>query len=390
MKRMTIKVTRSALQKAASIAGLLLTTEALVTEIPEKEKLLRCLQAAWAAWITKPNDRMNSNSRTRKVRLFCIGLLRHMKFFIYHVSEDKPDFVEPLAHALRKDFEVWYDKFELKLGDSLLKKITEGLLSSDFGIVFLSKAFLAKKKWAQNELAGLFALETTTRKIILPIWKDVSEADVKKYSPILADRFAVSASQGIDKVVSEIKIAVNVVQRKDEISKDAASIKVKALVDALEEGKEAERLAYSEKGSQLVSASVITLFNEIERIINEGGTSSSVIKFGFRRPMQHILYVNTGYGMYLGVSLHNLYVNSVADARLDTKVFKRHFGAFGGPDGSGQDLEDRCFTPTFGGGEVIWIEDNEDKRVFLTSELAEYLVHRFVDNIAEQAEVRNR
>jgi chaperonin GroEL len=32
------KVTRTALQNAASIAGLLLTTEALVTEIPEKEK----------------------------------------------------------------------------------------------------------------------------------------------------------------------------------------------------------------------------------------------------------------------------------------------------------------------------------------------------------------
>src|SRR5437773_9741911 len=32
------KVTRSALQNAASIAGLLLSTEALVTEIPEKEK----------------------------------------------------------------------------------------------------------------------------------------------------------------------------------------------------------------------------------------------------------------------------------------------------------------------------------------------------------------
>jgi chaperonin GroEL len=32
------KVTRTALQNAASISGLLLTTEALVTEIPEKEK----------------------------------------------------------------------------------------------------------------------------------------------------------------------------------------------------------------------------------------------------------------------------------------------------------------------------------------------------------------
>jgi chaperonin GroEL len=33
-----MKVTRTALQNAASIAGLMLTTEALITEIPEKEK----------------------------------------------------------------------------------------------------------------------------------------------------------------------------------------------------------------------------------------------------------------------------------------------------------------------------------------------------------------
>jgi chaperonin GroEL len=32
------KVTRSALQNAASISGLLLTTEAVVTELPEKDK----------------------------------------------------------------------------------------------------------------------------------------------------------------------------------------------------------------------------------------------------------------------------------------------------------------------------------------------------------------
>jgi hypothetical protein len=35
------KVTRSAMENAASIAAMILTTEALVTEIPEKEKALR-------------------------------------------------------------------------------------------------------------------------------------------------------------------------------------------------------------------------------------------------------------------------------------------------------------------------------------------------------------
>ena len=32
------KVTRTALENAVSIAGMILTTEALITEIPEKEK----------------------------------------------------------------------------------------------------------------------------------------------------------------------------------------------------------------------------------------------------------------------------------------------------------------------------------------------------------------
>ena len=48
------KVTRSALQNAASIAGLLLTTEALVADKPEKPNPLPLRQpwvaAAWVAW----------------------------------------------------------------------------------------------------------------------------------------------------------------------------------------------------------------------------------------------------------------------------------------------------------------------------------------------------
>ena len=48
------KVTRSALQNAASIAGLLLTTECLITDAPEKDKarLRRAAVTAAAAWVT--------------------------------------------------------------------------------------------------------------------------------------------------------------------------------------------------------------------------------------------------------------------------------------------------------------------------------------------------
>ena len=44
------KVTRSALQNAASVAGLLLTTEAMISELPKEEApIRRCPVAAWKA-----------------------------------------------------------------------------------------------------------------------------------------------------------------------------------------------------------------------------------------------------------------------------------------------------------------------------------------------------
>src|SRR5207302_11279236 len=45
---------------------------------------------------------------------------REYDVFISHATEDKDDVVRPLAHALREhDVSVWYDEFELKVGESL-------------------------------------------------------------------------------------------------------------------------------------------------------------------------------------------------------------------------------------------------------------------------------
>ena len=47
-----VKVVRTALQDAASISGLLVTTEAMIADKPEKKMrlLLECL-VEWAAWV---------------------------------------------------------------------------------------------------------------------------------------------------------------------------------------------------------------------------------------------------------------------------------------------------------------------------------------------------
>jgi hypothetical protein len=75
--------------------------------------------------------------------------------FISHASEDKEEVVRPLAEALRNGgLVVWYDEFELKIGDSLRRKIDSGLAHSRFGVVVLSKSFF-EKGWTNYELDGL-------------------------------------------------------------------------------------------------------------------------------------------------------------------------------------------------------------------------------------------
>jgi chaperonin GroEL len=58
------KVTRTALQNAASIAGLLITTEAMVAELPKKdEPAMPVTAAAWAAWVAWISDPRAISSR---------------------------------------------------------------------------------------------------------------------------------------------------------------------------------------------------------------------------------------------------------------------------------------------------------------------------------------
>ena len=113
--------------------------------------------------------------------------------FISHASEDKIKYVAPLARALQAlGVRVWYDEFTLKLGDSLSRSIDSGLAQSKFGIVVISKSFIAKR-WPEYELRGLVAKEIATEKTILPIWLDVSHDDIISFSPPLADKFSINA-----------------------------------------------------------------------------------------------------------------------------------------------------------------------------------------------------
>jgi hypothetical protein len=129
--------------------------------------------------------------------------------FISHASEDKDDVARPLAALLESlGLRVWFDECQLTLGDSLRRSIDRGLIESRFGVIILSPAFF-EKEWPNKELDGLVARESGREKVILPIWHKVTATDIGRFSPILADKLAISTDQGLAVVAKSILQAVN-------------------------------------------------------------------------------------------------------------------------------------------------------------------------------------
>ena len=115
--------------------------------------------------------------------------------FVCHASEDKDSFVHPLAVSLRRlGVEVWYDKFSLRLGDSLSRSIDDGLANSRFGVVVISPHFIGKA-WPERELSGLVSREIDQGRVIIPIWHGVTRRQVLNFSPPLADKLAIRTEE---------------------------------------------------------------------------------------------------------------------------------------------------------------------------------------------------
>lgn len=129
--------------------------------------------------------------------------------FISHASEDKDAVAIPLRNALAElGVTVWLDKTELKLGDSLRRKIDQGIRSSRFGIVVLSETFFGKG-WTNHELDGLVTRNVAGEQSLLPIWHDLSAEQVRGYSPSLADKVALSTGNAsIEEMAEQIAAVV--------------------------------------------------------------------------------------------------------------------------------------------------------------------------------------
>ncbi len=120
--------------------------------------------------------------------------------FICHASEDKKAARE-LANAMKRlGAEVWFDEWELRVGDSIVEKINAALGTVSHLLVLLSYHSVAKP-WVNRELSAALMRQLSTQGIqVLPI-----RLDDCTIPPILADIRYADARKGMRDAVAELE-----------------------------------------------------------------------------------------------------------------------------------------------------------------------------------------
>ena len=128
--------------------------------------------------------------------------------FLSHASEDKERLVRPVARALdAAGISYWLDEAEIFWGDSLTRKINEGLRRSTHVVVFISDAFIGRG-WPEAEFGSAMATENSERvPRLLPI-VDAEWSRVAAEYPLLRDKKHVAWSAGIDSIIASLKAAI--------------------------------------------------------------------------------------------------------------------------------------------------------------------------------------
>ncbi len=94
---------------------------------------------------------------------------RRKSIFLCHSSSDKP-FVRSLASHLREyDIDVWIDEAEIRVGDSLIEKISSGISRCEYLAAVLSRKSV-RSEWVRRELNIALTQEIRGRRVkVLPL-----------------------------------------------------------------------------------------------------------------------------------------------------------------------------------------------------------------------------
>jgi hypothetical protein len=128
--------------------------------------------------------------------------------FLSHSSLDKP-FIRQLASDLKANgIQVWLDEQNIKVGESIPEKISQGLAESDYFLLAVSKNSVASE-WVKKELNSALVTEVERRAVhVLPLRLDDSTMPGPIKDKKYAD-FSKSYKQGLRDLLDAMKAERN-------------------------------------------------------------------------------------------------------------------------------------------------------------------------------------
>lgn len=85
-------------------------------------------------------------------------------FFLSHKSEDKLIVEKLIGFLQRQSVPIWFDKFEIDYGDSLVEKIQEGIGKS-IGVIFWVTRYFLASNWCRIEMETFLTKFSSKRNI---------------------------------------------------------------------------------------------------------------------------------------------------------------------------------------------------------------------------------
>jgi hypothetical protein len=123
--------------------------------------------------------------------------------FLSYAGEDA-DTARHIVEALDNlGFDIWFAPLNLRVGQKLLESIERGMRDSRFGILLISKSYLAKG-WTSFELDTLLRSHIEDGKSLLPLWLGVTKEEIAARHSGLAGIFSLKLDSNIDDVVTKL------------------------------------------------------------------------------------------------------------------------------------------------------------------------------------------
>ena len=86
--------------------------------------------------------------------------------FLSHASPDKEVVERVIPYLQRAGSGIWYDKYDIKYGQSIVQAVQKGISNSAAVVFFISGSFLGSA-WCQNELDGFLTRLCTGHEVLI-------------------------------------------------------------------------------------------------------------------------------------------------------------------------------------------------------------------------------